>query len=321
MTDALAPFAAALLLAYLLEPIARRLTGLGLPRAFSSVVAILVGLVVVVSMVSIGVPVVSHEIGKLQARLPDLIATLYAQVYPWLAQTGLPIDDTEALRAKLIDWLGKNTEQVSTTLFSTLQTGLGALVTILGWFILVPVVLFFLLKDWAMILGKTIWAVPQKHRAIVRSLGRDIHETLQGYLQGQVRVMAAMGLYYAVALLLAGFSGWLSIGLLSGLLVFIPYAGFAVSVLLALVSGLLELGWAHTLIAVAIVYGGGQFLESFVLTPKLVGDRIGLHPLGVILALVIFGSLFGFLGVLLALPLAAILLAVFKQFKGRQHQT
>lgn len=321
MTDALAPFAAALLLAYLLEPIARRLTGLGLPRAFSSVLAILVGLVAVVSMVSIGVPVVSHEIGKLQAQLPDLIATLYAQAYPWLAQTGLPIDDTEALRAKLIDWLGKNTEQVSTTLFSTLQTGLGALVTILGWFILVPVVLFFLLKDWAMILGKTIWAVPQRHRAIVRSVGRDIHDTLQGYLQGQVRVMAAMGLYYAVALLLAGFSGWLSIGLLSGLLVFIPYAGFAVSVLLALVSGLLELGWAHTLIAVAIVYGGGQFLESFVLTPKLVGDRIGLHPLGVILALVIFGSLFGFLGVLLALPLAAILLAVFKQFKGRQHQT
>lgn len=321
MTDALAPFAAALLLAYLLEPIARRLTGLGLPRGFSSVVAILVGLVVVVSMVSIGVPVVSHEIGKLQAQLPDLIATLYAQVYPWLAQTGLPIDDTDALRAKLIDWLGENTEQVSTTLFSTLQTGLGALVTIIGWFILVPVVLFFLLKDWAMILGKTIWAVPQKHRAVVRSVGRDIHETLQGYLQGQVRVMAAMGLYYAVALLLAGFSGWLSIGLLSGLLVFIPYAGFAVSVLLALVSGLLELGLTHTLIAVALVYGGGQFLESFVLTPKLVGDRIGLHPLGVILALVIFGSLFGFLGVLLALPLAAILLAVFKQFKGRQHQT
>ena len=321
MTDALAPFAAALLLAYLLEPIARRLTGLGLPRAFSSVVAILVGMVAVVSMVSIGVPVVSHEIGKLQARLPDLIATLYAQVYPWLAHTGLPIDDTEALRAKLIDWLGKNTEQVSNTFFSTLQTGLGALVTILGWFILVPVVLFFLLKDWAMIMGKTIWAVPQKHRAIVRSVGRDIHDTLQGYLQGQVRVMAAMALYYAVALLLAGFSGWLSIGLLSGLLVFIPYAGFAVSVLLALVSGLLELGWAHTLIAVAVVYGGGQFLESFVLTPKLVGDRIGLHPLGVILALVIFGSLFGFLGVLLALPLAAVLLAVFKQFKGRQHQT
>ena len=321
MTDALAPFAAALLLAYLLEPIARRLTGLGLPRAFSSVVAILVGLVAVVSMVSIWVPVVSHEIGKLQARLPDLIATLYAQVYPWLAQTGLPIDDTEALRAKLIDWLGKNTEQVSNTFFSTLQTGLGALVTILGWFILVPVVLFFLLKDWAMIMGKTIWAVPQKHRAIVRSVGRDIHDTLQGYLQCQVRVMAAMALYYAVALLLAGFSGWLSIGLLSGLLVFITYAGFAVSVLLALVSGLLELGWAHTLIAVAVVYGGGQFLESFVLTPKLVGDRIGLHPLGVILALVIFGSLFGFLGVLLALPLAAVLLAVFKQFKGRQHQT
>jgi predicted PurR-regulated permease PerM len=129
--------------------------------------------------------------------------------------------------------------------------------------------------------------------------------------------MAAMGIYYAAALFLAGFSGWLSIGLLSGLFVFVPYVGFAVSVLLALVSGLLELGWAHTLIAVAIVYGGGQFLESFVLTPKLVGDRIGLHPLGVILALVVFGSLFGFLGVLLALPLAAILVAVVRQFSRR----
>lgn len=317
MTAALAPFAAALLLAYLLEPIARGLTQRGLPRALSSIVAILVGLVMVVALVSIGVPVVSHEIGKLQTRLPDLIATLYAQVYPWLAQTGLPIEDTEALRAKLMAWLGDNKEQVSTTLFSTLQTGLGALAAILGWLILVPVVLFFLLKDWALILGKGLWAIPQAHRPLARALGQDIHETLQGYLQGQVRVMAAMGLYYAAALFLADFSGWLSIGLLSGLLVFVPYIGFAVSVLLALVSGLLELGWAHTLIAVAIVYGGGQFLESFVLTPKLVGDRIGLHPLAVILALVVFGSLFGFLGVLLALPLAAILVAVVKQFSRR----
>ncbi|MGA1041022.1 MAG: AI-2E family transporter [Burkholderiaceae bacterium] len=305
MTAALAPFAAALLLAYLLEPIARGLTQRGLPRALSSIVAILVGLVIVVAMVSIGVPVVSHEIGKLQARLPDLIATLYAQVYPWLAQTGLPIEDTEALRAKLMAWLGDNKEQVSTTLFSTLQTGLGALAAILGWLILVPVVLFFLLKDWALILGKGLWAFPQAHRPMARALGLP---------RDQAREMAAASLNDSVGIRVKAAR---ERGLLSGLFVFVPYVGFAVSVLLALVSGLLELGWAHTLIAVAIVYGGGQFLESFVLTPKLVGERIGLHPLGVILALVVFGSLFGFLGVLLALPLAAILVAVVRQFSRR----
>jgi len=313
MTEALAPFAAAFLLAYMLEPIANRLSAWGSPRALSSILAILVGLSLVVGLVAIGVPVVNHEIRKLQERLPELIATVYAQAYPWLAQTGLPIDDTEALKQKLLDWLSSRSSDLSTTVWGALQSGLGALLALLGWLVLVPVALFFLLKDWARILAKTLWLVPEKHRENVRETSREIHITLQGYLQGQLRVMLALSVYYSLGLLIAGFSGWLSIGLISGLLVFIPYAGFALGVLLALVSGLLELGWMQTLIAVGIIYGLGQLLESFVLTPKLVGDRVGLHPLAVIFALVFFGALFGFFGVLIAVPLAAVIVVLFRR--------
>ena len=313
MTEALAPFAAAFLLAYMLEPIANRLSAWGSPRALSSILAILVGLSLVVGLVAIGVPVVNHEIRKLQERLPELIATVYAQVYPWLAQTGLPIDDTEALKQKLLDWLSSRSSDLSTTVWGALQSGLGALLALLGWLVLVPVALFFLLKDWARILAKTLWLVPEKHRENVRETSREIHITLQGYLQGQLRVMLALSVYYSLGLLIAGFSGWLSIGLISGLLVFIPYAGFALGVLLALVSGLLELGWMQTLISVGIIYGLGQLLESFVLTPKLVGDRVGLHPLAVIFALVFFGALFGFFGVLIAVPLAAVIVVLFRR--------
>ena len=313
MTEALAPFAAAFLLAYMLEPIANRLSAWGSPRALSSILAILVGLALVVGLVAIGIPVINHEIRKLQERLPELIATVYAQVYPWLAQTGLPIDDTEALKQKLLDWLSSRSSDLSTTVWGALQSGLGALLALLGWLVLVPVALFFLLKDWARILAKTLWLVPEKHRENVRETSREIHITLQGYLQGQLRVMLALSVYYSLGLLIAGFSGWLSIGLISGLLVFIPYAGFALGVLLALVSGLLELGWMQTLIAVGIVYGLGQLLESFVLTPKLVGDRVGLHPLAVIFALVFFGALLGFFGVLIAVPLAAVIVVLVRR--------
>lgn len=313
MTEALAPFAAAFLLAYMLEPIANRLSAWGSPRALSSILAILVGLALVVGLVAIGVPVVNHEIRKLQERLPELIATVYAQVYPWLAQTGLPIDDTEALKQKLLDWLSSRSSDLSSTVWGALQSGLGALLALLGWLVLVPVALFFLLKDWAQILSKTLWLVPEKHRENVREASREVHITLQGYLQGQLRVMLALSVYYSLGLLIAGFSSWLSIGLISGLLVFIPYAGFALGVLLALVSGLLELGWMQTLIAVGIIYGLGQLLESFVLTPKLVGDRVGLHPLAVIFALVFFGALFGFFGILIAVPLAAVIVVLFRR--------
>jgi len=320
MTEALAPFFAALLLAYLLEPLAARFQSLGMARALASLAAIVVGLILVIGLVAIAVPIIHHEFLQLRERLPDALSTVYAQIYPWLLQFGLPVDDSAALRERLIEALKDQSGSVSTTLWSTLQSGLGMLIALVGWLVLVPVVIFFLLKDWLQILFKALDFFPPRQRGMIQETSQEIHQTLRAYLQGQLLVMAAMAGFYAVGLWIGGLSNWFSIGLLSGLLVFIPYVGYALSVVVAGVSAILELGLGQGLLVIVVVYGLGQLLESFVLTPKIVGDRIGLHPLAVLLALVVFGSLLGFIGVLLALPLAAVLIVLGRRVLRAWHE-
>ena len=141
----------------------------------------------------------------------------------------------------------------------------------------------------------------------------EANDTLKNYLHGQALVITCMSIYYTSLLLIAGYESWFSLGLLSGILVFLPYVGFAFSVILVLLSGLLELGPLYSLISVLLIYGLGQVIEGFFLTPKLVGDKIGLHPLAVIFSLMFFGTLFGFLGLLVALPIASILIVIGKK--------
>ena len=319
MTDILAPFIAALLLAYLLEPVASRLTNRGLPRSLSSIVAIVIGVLLGIGLVLVAVPIVENELNSLRERFPDAAARLYGLIYPYLVEAGLPVDDSQALKAKIIQWLQGQSSAVSQTVFATLQSGLGVIASVLGWLVLVPVLLFFLIKDWSNIWGNTLALVPSSKRSYVRETSLEIHLTLQGYLRGQGMLIVAMASFYCLGLLLAGLSSWFSIGLLSGLLVFVPYLGFAFSLVLAMVSGILELGLLHGLIAIGIVYSLGQFLESFVLTPKLVGEQIGLHPLAVILALMVFGGLLGLVGVLLALPLAACAVVLGRRLIQKLH--
>jgi predicted PurR-regulated permease PerM len=319
MTDILAPFIAALLLAYLLEPVASFFTKRRLPRSLSSLVAIALGVVLGIALVLVAVPIVENELNGLRERFPDAAVRLYSLVYPYLIDAGLPVDDSQALRAKIIQWLQGQSSAVSQTVFATLQSGLGMLAALLGWLVLVPVLLFFLIKDWATIWGNTLALVPTSKRNDVRETSLEIHATLQGYLRGQGMLILAMAVFYCLGLFVAGLSSWFSIGLLSGLLVFVPYLGFAFALVLSLVSGILELGLSHGLIAIGIVYSLGQFLESFILTPKLVGEQIGLHPLAVILALMIFGGLLGLLGVLLALPLAACAVVLGRRLITKLH--
>ncbi|MGA1155147.1 MAG: AI-2E family transporter [Burkholderiaceae bacterium] len=319
MTDILAPFIAALLLAYLLEPVASRLTNKGLARSLASIVAIVIGILLGIGLVLVAVPIVENELNSLRERFPDAAVRLYGLIYPYLVEAGLPVDDSQALKAKIIQWLQGQSSAVSQTVFATLQSGLGMIAAVLGWLVLVPVLLFFLIKDWSNIWGNTLALVPSSKRSYVRETSLEIHETLQGYLRGQGMLILAMASFYCLGLLLAGLSSWFSIGLLSGLLVFVPYLGFAFSLVLAMVSGILELGLLHGLIAIGIVYSLGQFLESFVLTPKLVGEQIGLHPLAVILALMVFGGLLGLVGVLLALPLAACAVVLGRRLIQKLH--
>jgi predicted PurR-regulated permease PerM len=171
---------------------------------------------------------------------------------------------------------------------------------------LVPVVLFYLLTDWPELVARSRTLIPPRW---VRPIDEVLDETdtlLGQYLRGQLLVMLSLAVWFSIGLLVAGFELWLPIGVLSGLLIFIPYIGFATGFVFALVAGMLQLGPLAGAVWVASIYGVAQVVESTWLTPRLVGERIGLHPVAVIFALLAFGSLFGFVGVLLALPLAAV---------------
>jgi predicted PurR-regulated permease PerM len=177
---------------------------------------------------------------------------------------------------------------------------------VIGNAVLVPVVLFYLLLDWPRLVERTLALVPPRMRAQVDGFLDECDAVLGQYLRGQALVMLILAAFYTVALAVARFDLALPVGVFTGLAIFIPYLGFGLGLALALLAGVLQFtGW-YGLVAVAVIYGAGQLLESLVLTPRLVGERIGLAPLAVIFALLAFGQLFGFVGILIALPLAAV---------------
>jgi predicted PurR-regulated permease PerM len=183
--------------------------------------------------------------------------------------------------------------------------------------VLIPVALFYLFADWARVVSQVIALVPARFRPGVDGFVGEVDEVLGQYMRGQLTVMVILAVFYSVGLALFGLDLALPIGVFSGLAVVIPYLGFGVGLVLALVAGLLQfVAWKAALM-VAVVFGLGQLLEGFVLTPRLVGERIGLHPLAVIFALLAFGQVFGFVGVLVALPASAILLVCLRRARER----
>jgi predicted PurR-regulated permease PerM len=190
------------------------------------------------------------------------------------------------------------------------------MITIIGNVVMVPLVLFYLLYDWNAMLARLQLFVPRRLLDKTTQLAVDMDRMLSQYLRGQLLVMAVLAVYYAAALFVAGFEIALPVGIFTGLAVFIPYIGYATGLVLALLAAALQFGDWYGFGAVAVVYGVGQILEGFFLTPRLVGERIGMHPLAVIFALLAFGQLFGFFGVLLALPVSAILSVALREMRA-----
>ena len=189
---------------------------------------------------------------------------------------------------------------------------------VLGWLatvVLIPVVLFYLLLDWHPMLARIAGAVPRRWVGRTVGMAQEVDTLLAQYLRGQLLVMLVLATYYSAALAIASFEVALPVGIITGLLVFIPYLGFGLGLMLALIAALLQFADWSGVIAVAVIYGCGQVIEGFFLTPRLVGERIGLNPLAVIFALLAFGQLFGFVGVLLALPASAVLMVAFKHLR------
>jgi predicted PurR-regulated permease PerM len=313
----LTPFVAAAIIGYMLNPGVDGLAARGLPRALAVLLAITAVGLMIAAIVLIVLPVLAEQLPVLRQRLPILLDRIDNSIGPWLRQMGMGGRfDLAAVQDIIADKLAAS-DGLSTAVLTWLRIGGTA---VMGWaatLFLIPIVLFYVLLDWHSLFARIGETVPRRWIALVTDMAKEVDSLLAQYLRGQLLVMLLLASYYSVGLAVAGFDVALPVGLLTGLLVFIPYIGFGLGLLLAILAAILQFDSAYGLIAVAVIYGLGQFIESFYLTPRLVGERIGLHPLTVIFALLAFGQLFGFVGVLLALPASAILLVVFGRL--RQH--
>ena len=321
LAPVLTPFLAAAILGYMLNPgvdaLSREQGGsrLRLPRWLATLLMITLVLGAAVLLTLIILPVLQQEVLQLQQKLPRLLARLNDTVGPKLrAWFGLSIDFSGSALRRLISDQWANQDLV-TTMLQSLKVGGAALVAWVANVFLIPVVLFYLLLDWHALWARLAGGIPRRWVGPVLEMAREIDELLAQFLRGQLLVMLLLAVYYSAALMLAGFDVALPVGLFTGLLAFVPYLGFAIGLVLATMAALLEFANWTGLIAVAVIYGLGQLLETYIFTPRLVGERIGLHPLAVIFALLVFGEWFGFAGVLLALPASAALLVGLRRVK------
>jgi predicted PurR-regulated permease PerM len=268
--------------------------------------------VVLVGVALIVVPVLRTEAALLQARLPALIEQANSSWLPWIKQhLGLTLSLDSAALKSWITGLSAGDDVVNHVL-NAVKAGGTALLGFVGTALLALVLAFYLLMDWPDLVVRAKKLVPQRWSKLLAGITTDCDKVVGQYLRGQLAVMLALCVYYSTALWIAGFDVALPVGVLTGLLVVVPYLGFALGLLLALAAAVLQFAGLSGIVWVAIIYGFGQMLESFFLTPRWVGASLGLHPAAVIFALLAFGQLMGFAGVLLALPLAAVVVVVGK---------
>jgi predicted PurR-regulated permease PerM len=305
----LTPFLVGAILAYLGTPIVARAERRGVPRSLSTLLVMLFMGILLAGLFLVLIPLVQAEVTSITKRLPDLVAQMTARVGPFLQEKfDITLSlDFDSIRTFISD-NAEQARQLSVRLLSGVKTGGAIVLSLLVNLALIPVVMFYLLRDWNMILARLDDLLPRRWGPKVRAISREVDGVLAEFLHGQLLVMIALAAYYTVALSIVRLVHAVAIGILTGLLVFIPYVGFGLGFLLGVTAAALEFNGWPGFFAVLAVYGVGQLLESYVLVPFMVGDRIGLHPLAVIFALLAFGELFGFAGVLMALPVSAVLL-------------
>ena len=321
----LMPFVVASVLAYALNPLVIALAGvLGrrVPREVSVVVVEVVFVLTLVAVLMLLVPVLSHEWPRMREQVPLLLERLQSMLTPWLQSWGLEVNlEWDSLKAMAMQSMNLSLEDGFNQALQSLRIGGSVALAVIGNVVLIPVVLFYLLLDWHRFVRHVESLVPLPMRASYDSFVAEADQVLGQYLRGQLSVMLVLAVYYSLTLWAWGLDLALPIGVFTGLAIFVPYVGFGVGLLLALMAGLLQLAPMQALLMVGTVYGAGQVIESFFLTPRLVGERIGLHPLHVIFALLAFGQLFGFVGVLVALPLSAVLLVAVRRLREQYQQS
>jgi predicted PurR-regulated permease PerM len=317
----LMPFIVATILAYVINPWVDRLCttkirGFSFPRPLAASLFIILLITLLLAFILIMVPIFQKQIPQLQNQIPQFLEKFNVFVTPIFRELGIHATiDSEGIKALLTEHLANSGEVIGKAVLSSIKVGGTAVLGLIANLILIPIVLFYLLVDWHPLMARIKNLVPRRWQKQTLSWVAEIDSLLAQYLRGQIMVMIILAIYYSLGLSIAGFDLALPVGVLTGLLVFIPYLGYGLGLVLALISAILQFNGLNGLIAVGVVYGIGQMLESFFLTPKLVGERIGLHPLTVIFALMAFGQLFGFIGILVALPASAILSVAAKHLR------
>ena len=304
----LLPFVLGMAIAYLLDPACDRLVKLKLSRSLATALVLFGFFVLCLAIVMLLVPVLAAQVSELAKRAPGYIEVIKGYAAQGLAFVEAKSDD--ALMIQIEDALkGLSNELlawVTTALKGLLSQG-AAFANLLSLLIITPVVAFYLLRDWDDIVARVDSWMPRRHLGPLRQLSREVDATLAGFLRGQGAVCLLLGIFYAIGLTLAGLDFGLVIGLLAGLLTFIPYAGSIFGLVLSVGLALLQFDSLGRVGVVAVIFVVGQIAEGNFLTPKLVGESVGLHPVWIIFALLAGGALFGFVGILIAVPLAAII--------------
>lgn len=318
----LTPFVVGILLAYLFNPVVNLLMRLHLPRIVAVIVVFLVIALIIMLLVVLLIPLIQTQVVTLSVFIPNTAAWLQNTIVPLLkAHFGIEqIIDINTLKQQLTDNLAQAGGAATWVVVKILHSGVALLHLILN-LVLIPVVTFYLLFDWNKVLKGLKDLLPRKYKSTIIKLATECNDVLGAFFRGQLLVMLTLGIFYSLGLSLIGLQIGLVIGVVVGVLSIVPYLGIIVGIIVASIAAYLQFGTFISVVPVLLLFAVGQTLDGMFITPKLVGGRIGLHPVAVIFAVLAGGTLFGFFGVLLALPVASIIMVLARFFNQRYQSS
>ncbi len=314
LSPILTPFAISALIAYLFDPFADKLESWKLSRTLSVVIVFIIMTIIVFLVLLVLIPTLEHQISNLITNLPNYFQYLSDNVTPWLREKfGLQTDMFSF--SELTDLFKAHWNEAGGIAKSIVASLSKSSMVVVNWMmniILIPVVTFYLLRDWDILTARVGELIPRPVYPTINKLVTESNNVLSAFLRGQFSVMLALGIIYSIGLMIIGLDLSLLIGMGAGIVSFIPYLGAITGMVVGVITAFVQFGDPTYVIYVLIVFGIGQLLEGMVLTPWLVGDKIGLHPVAVIFAVLAGGQLFGFVGILLGLPIAAVVMVLLR---------
>ncbi|QIO05444.1 chloramphenicol efflux transporter CxpE [Acinetobacter shaoyimingii] len=320
------PFVGAFFIAYLFSPVVNKLHHIGLPRWLSiAIVFIGIGVLITLAMWYV-VPLIWQQLMYAKSKIPENIVWINDTFLPWLSSKFnlVPMElDTDQISTAVMDYIHTNysMDSIQSVVLKVAQSGLN-FIQVGGTIVLVPIIAFYFLLDWKRMLDSLRRLIPPKYEKTTLNIVGECHSVLGAFVKGQFLVMFLLGVVYAVGLQLIGLEVGLIIGMVAGLASIIPYLGFAVGIIAAVIASLFQFGFNWTqLLLVFVVFGVGQIIEGYVLQPFLLGDKIGLSPVAVVFAVLAGAQLAGFLGMLIALPVAAVIVVLLKHLREFYEQS